>query len=59
MLSGRYAVWMDQAGHVLVDRDPVTFGLVIDFLRQGCKKPILKTEKQRILFEEELEYWSI
>lgn len=57
LFSGRHRIPYYQ-GQVFIDRDPVPFCHMINFLRTG-KVPVFDSASQEIEFLEELEYWQI
>ena len=45
-------------GRIFIDRDGPTFLNVINYLRNGTF-PSFKTDKEKLLFDDELDFWQI
>lgn len=58
MFSGRHAIAVND-GKVFIDRDHEPFEQVINYLRNGLKRPKFTSEHEKELFELELDYWQI
>lgn len=59
MFSGRHTLKMMENGSIFVDRDADVFLMVISFLRNGCRIPVINDEFLRERFKLELEYWNL
>ena len=59
MFSGRHTLNVQQNGAIFVDRDADVFLMVISFLRNGCRIPVIADEFLRERFKLELEYWNL
>ena len=59
MFSGRHTLKIMENGAIFVDRDSDVFLMIISFLRNGCRIPIISDEYLRDRFKLELEYWNL
>ena len=59
MFSGRHTLTVLEGGAIFVDRDADVFQLVVSFLRNGCRIPVIADEFLRERFKLELEYWNL
>lgn len=60
MFSGRHRLNVNEQGQVVLDRDPILFKYIIDFLRFNHMKTIfVKDEKMKTDLQQEFDYWCI
>ena len=58
MFSGRHELeYVD--GKIFVDRNPIMFEYLIDYLRNGCKLVEIGLKYDNQMFLEELDYWGL
>jgi hypothetical protein len=48
-----------QNGRVYIDRNQEVFGLVLDYLRDNQKKFVVKDDRLKQQFDNELKYWGL
>ena len=48
-----------QNGRVYIDRNQEVFGLVLDYLRDNQKKFVIKDDRLKQQFENELKFWGL
>ena len=58
MFSGRHSLKKFN-GKVFLDRNPVIFNLVLNYLRNGLRYPDISDNETKALFKEELDFWQI
>ena len=59
MFSGRHPIKKLDSGEYFIDRAPHIFGLVLEYLRNGCRIAQIEDNFIRQSFHMELDYWGI
>lgn len=58
MFSGRHELTKVN-GRIFIDRDPIIFKLVIQYLRSNFKIPLITDKSIYKLFIQELDFWQL
>ena len=59
MFSGRQKLIYLAHGAIFVDRDADVFSMVVSYLRNGCKYPVINDSVLHERFDAELEFWGL
>ena len=59
MFSGDISLQRQEDGCYFIDRNPQVFAMVLDFLRNNCRIPVIKDEYLKESFDMELAYWNL
>lgn len=58
LVSGRHEIQTDKDGNYFIDRDPLSFKLMLNYLR-NCQNYNVYDESKKDMLAKELEYWQI